>query len=426
MLSTMSFRNAALVATLGLSCTANAHLFIQSPTPIQGSAPKDPLDASGSNFPCHGVSLPSSGGQKMAAGSSQVLAFELGDGANTAVHGGGSCQISVTYETEPAAIKDPSNWHVIYSIEGGCPSNTHQNLDSSYQGPQGTYSGALACSDPKTNGVDCVNSFNFTIPAGMKSGAATLGWTWFNSVGNREMYMNCASIDIEGGDGSEMSDLPSMFVANLANVNSCPTTQSMDLSFPKPGKYVTTKKPEGEAAKTAVTFPMAKPTGEGCSNNGGAAPGGPGYGAGSQSSPSAYPSAAATPSSPASGAPSAAPSAPVPMPTSAASSAAGGNGYKIPTMTTIASTAPSAALAPTGSASAPNTGAGGSCSDGSVSCPSAGNVICIGNDTFGICDADGCAIPQPLAAGTTCRNGTIQKRGLHVPRHPHGAGRSLF
>ncbi|KAI7646824.1 hypothetical protein KC318_g19069, partial [Hortaea werneckii] len=106
MLSTMSFRNAALVATLGLSYTVNAHLFIQSPTPIQGSAPKDPLDASGSNFPCHGVSLPSSGGQKMAVGSSQVLAFELGDGANTAVHGGGSCQISVTYETDPAAIKD--------------------------------------------------------------------------------------------------------------------------------------------------------------------------------------------------------------------------------------------------------------------------------------------------------------------------------
>ncbi|KAI7335844.1 hypothetical protein KC315_g3017, partial [Hortaea werneckii] len=140
----------------------------------------------------------------------------------------------------------------------------------------------------------------------------------------------------------------------------------------------------------------------------------------------AYPSAAATPSSPAYGAPSAAPSAPVSMPTSAVSSAAGGNGYKIPTMTTIAGTAPSAALAPTGSASAPNADAGGSCSDGSVSCPSAGSVICIGNDKFGICDADGCAIPQPLAAGTTCRNGTIQKRGLHVQRHPHGAGRNLF
>ncbi|OTA31947.1 hypothetical protein BTJ68_08814 [Hortaea werneckii EXF-2000] len=403
MLPSMSFRNAALIATLGLPYTTNAHLFIQSPTPIEGSAPKDPLDASGSNFPCHGVSLPSSGGQKMAAGSSQVLAFALGDGANTAVHGGGSCQLSVTYETEPAAIKDPSNWH----------------------GPQGTYSGALACSDPKTNGVDCVNSFNFTIPTGMKSGAATLGWTWFNSVGNREMYMNCASIDIEGGDGSEMSDLPSMFVANLANVNSCPITQSMDLSFPNAGKYVTTKKPEGEAAKTAVTFPMAKPTGEGCSNDGGAAPGGSGYGAGSQSSPSAYPPAATTQLAPAYGAPSAAPSASVSNPTSAASSAAGGNGYKIPTMTTIAGTASSAALAPTGSAPAPYTGAGSSCSGDSVSCPSTGSVICIGNDKFGICDTDGCAIPQPLAAGTTCRNGTIQKRGLHVHRHPHGPGRSL-
>jgi hypothetical protein len=106
----------------------------------------------------------------MAAGSSQLLAWDTGNGANTAVHGGGSCQISITYETDAANQKDPKNWNVIYSIEPGCPSNTHQNLDGSYTGPQGTYTGSYDCTDPKTNGVDCVNQFNFTIPKGIKSG----------------------------------------------------------------------------------------------------------------------------------------------------------------------------------------------------------------------------------------------------------------
>ncbi|TKA29483.1 hypothetical protein B0A50_03496 [Salinomyces thailandicus] len=423
----MSFHSLILIAIIGLlSLTSNAHLFISSPVPIQGSAPKDPLDASGSNFPCHGVSLPSSGGQKMAAGSSQLLAFELGGGANTAVHGGGSCQISITYETDAAKIKDPKNWHVISSIEGGCPSNTHQNLDGSYQGPQGTYTGALACSDPKTNGVDCVNSFNFTIPSGMKAGAATLAWTWFNTVGNREMYMNCVSIDIEGGDGSEMSGLPSMFVANLQSVDTCPTTQSVDLQFPYPGKYVTTKKPSGEAAKTAVTFPMAQPTGSGCATDGGTS-GGKSSSAGSASPNPSY------------GAASAARPASVTQATSAANSAASSDTpLTITTMATVTGSAPTSVAAPSAvapaasaapassSAASSNTSENNSCANSAVSCTSPGEVICIGSDQFGLCDSNKCAIPQALAAGTRCSNGAIVKRAVHPHALRHVAGRRVF
>lgn len=103
------FINTVAAAAFGLALTANAHLFISSPSPIPGSAPKSPLDASGANFPCHGVALPASGGEPMAAGSSQLLAFDTGNGANTAVHGGGSCQISITYDTHRALVKDPKN-----------------------------------------------------------------------------------------------------------------------------------------------------------------------------------------------------------------------------------------------------------------------------------------------------------------------------
>lgn len=110
----MAARKTLLV--LGFASACAAHMFIASPKPIRGSAPKDPLDPSGANFPCHGIQLPSSGGQEMKAGSHQLLAFDLGNGANTAVHGGGSCQISITYETDAVKQKNPQAWRVIYSI----------------------------------------------------------------------------------------------------------------------------------------------------------------------------------------------------------------------------------------------------------------------------------------------------------------------
>lgn len=167
-----------------------AHLFMNSPSPIPGSAIKDPLAGDGSNFPCHGVSFPGSNGLDMPVGSTQLLSFDTGGGYNTAVHGGGSCQISVTYETDPKKIRNPANWYVILSIEGGCPTNSLANLDGSYTGPNGGYSGSRSCNDTSTNGFDCVNQFPFSIPRGLKNGQATLAWTWFNTIGNREIYVS--------------------------------------------------------------------------------------------------------------------------------------------------------------------------------------------------------------------------------------------
>ncbi|WPH03911.1 Hypothetical protein R9X50_00679400 [Acrodontium crateriforme] len=403
-------RAAFLAAGLGLS--VNAHLFISSPQPIEGSAPKSPLDASGSNFPCHGVTLPSSGGENMAAGSSQLLAFDTGNGANTAVHGGGSCQISITYETDATKVKDPKNWNVIYSIEGGCPSNTFQNLDSSFSGPQGTYTGSYPCSDPRTNGVDCVNQFNFTIPKGVKDGHAIMAWTWFNNVGNREMYMNCINAQLSGGDGSEMDSFPSMFVANLANVDTCPTTQSEAVLFPNPGKYVTTKLPSGDAAKTAKTFPMATPTGAGCAGDGGS---GSGYGS-SVASASAAPSASLIQTT-VDSQPTKASAGIGPVTVTTMATITGSSG-SAPSSVTIESSSLASAVsnaAPVSSAS-PNSGTGSSSGTGSTAsggCPAGStpcteSVICIGTTQFGLCNA-GCAVAQSLAAGTTCSGGTIMK-----------------
>ncbi|KAF1813865.1 hypothetical protein P152DRAFT_394073, partial [Eremomyces bilateralis CBS 781.70] len=196
----------AATAALSLFSSASAHFQIQKPVPITGSAPKDPLNPSGSDFPCHGADLSNIGSRtSMAVGSSQNLEFNLGDGANTAVHGGGSCQLSVTYETDQAKLKDPASWK--------------------------------KCT-PGSDNVKCVNTFDFTVPEEVKDGDAIFAWTWFNSLGNREMYMNCAAVSISGGK-DKLDELPSLFVANIGSVSgSCETEQLKNVEFPDPGKYV--------------------------------------------------------------------------------------------------------------------------------------------------------------------------------------------
>ncbi|THW94945.1 hypothetical protein D6D15_01757 [Aureobasidium pullulans] len=426
----MMFKQSLLAAS-ALLVTANAHLFISSPKPIAGSAPKDPLAKDGSNFPCHGVPLPGSGGQSMAVGSQQKLVFDAGllaaqpsrtsalnsvptatetpayeGGLNNAVHGGGSCQLSITYETDSQKVKQASAWKVIYSIEGGCPSNTLGNLIDTYQGPLGPYHNALPCSDPHSNGVDCINDFNYTIPEGVKNGQATLGWTWFNNVGDREIYMNCAAVDITGGsDDATMSEFPEVFLANMGPAYGGGATDAYrNVKFPNPGKYVTTKTAE---TSQSTTYPIAIP-----SVLSGAASGPSSYVASSYAAvPSSY---AAEPTS------YVASSAYAPAPTSYA---------PIPTLATSVGTAP--LPSGTGYVSSYNSSnsTSGSCSGGKVSCPSPGELVCIDDKTFGICDIDYCAVPRPVSLGTTCSNNVVDKRDVvrrrssrlhrHIPGHIH-------
>ena len=385
-------------SVLALAGSIKAHLFISSPPPIPGSAPKSPLLASGANFPCHGVSLPGPKPITMPVGSSQLLAFDTGNGANTAVHGGGSCQISITYEPDAAKIKDPASWHVLYSILGGCPTNSPMNLNGEFMGMDGKdYTGSYPCTDPNTNGYDCVNQFNFSIPQGVQNGPATLAWTWFNNVGNREMYMNCVAVDITGGqsNANEMSQFPEMFVANLASIDNgqCKTTEQENVDFPDPGAYVTTKH---FSTKTAKDYPLVVPSD--CGSVGSAsAPAATGVA--NTAAPSAAPSSAPVPvknnnpttlavstSAPALAAPSSAAATNAPVPSSDAGSAP----------TTGAASAPSAPASSTGS-----------CAAGSVSCTTPGNLVCMDSLHFGICDINNCAVTQDVADGTQCVDGAI-------------------
>ncbi|TQS34746.1 hypothetical protein Golomagni_04860 [Golovinomyces magnicellulatus] len=214
---------------LGLSTLGSSHMIMKNPVPFAASkfaSDNGPLKEDGSDFPCKFGYEAEGANNIMPLGSKQELAFIGG-----ATHGGGSCQISITYDTAPTA---KSVFKVIHSIEGGCPArNVAGNIGSS-----------STTDDPDTYG--------FPVPENLPTGNAVLAWTWFNKVGNREMYMNCAPVtftgpsakqastknetQIEKSDMDAYNALPDMFVANIGN--GCKTKDSTDLKFDNPGQSV--------------------------------------------------------------------------------------------------------------------------------------------------------------------------------------------
>ncbi|KAM3558045.1 hypothetical protein ARSEF4850_004786, partial [Beauveria asiatica] len=208
---------ASLAAVLGMAAFAQAHMALIHPPPMRSPKNKhttnidydmtSPLNSDGSNFPCRGtlnlVGTPQGAAvDDWDAGSSQTLSID-----GSAWHSGGSCQASLSYDKG-------QTWIVIHSWLGSCPT-----------GP-----GA--------------SSYDFKVPSDAPAGEAIFAWTWFNQVGNREMYMNCAVINIKANKskkrrGIPMSQRPAMFVANVAN--GCSTTEGVDLELPDPGEDVTRK-----------------------------------------------------------------------------------------------------------------------------------------------------------------------------------------
>lgn len=241
-----------LVALLGSA--ASAHVLMSEPVPYsKDSLNNSPLAADGSDFPCklRSDTYTVSKMNEMIIGESNKLSFE-----GSATHGGGSCQISLTEDLKPTRT---STWKVIKSIEGGCPANVEGNLSGNDE-----------------------TSFNFTIPEGIDNGKYTLAWTWFNRIGNREMYMNCAPINVKGGPTKRDSDVetvekrstnyPPMFVANI---NGCTTKESVDIRFPQPGEEVerdgqeSNLAPEGQSACSGTaSFAGDGTTGSGSSSSG--------------------------------------------------------------------------------------------------------------------------------------------------------------
>ncbi|KAL4972339.1 hypothetical protein BDW66DRAFT_7410 [Aspergillus desertorum] len=207
-------KNFLLTAALLVS-SAYGHIQMSKPYPIRSplnqaaSGEKDysytnPLSTSGSDYPCKGYANdPFNSVATYSPGSTYDL--EL---SGSAVHGGGSCQIALSYDKG-------KTFQVIHSMLGGCP---------------------------------MTKSYKFTIPADAPSGEALLAWSWFNKVGNREMYMNCAQVTVGSGARQEgfaavsmsqaFSSLPPLFIANVNGAGQCTTIEGEEVNFPIPGPSV--------------------------------------------------------------------------------------------------------------------------------------------------------------------------------------------
>ncbi|KAK8169527.1 hypothetical protein IWX90DRAFT_383538, partial [Phyllosticta citrichinensis] len=154
-----------------------------------------PLESSGSNFPCQGMTSKLSGltaTAKYQAGQNYTVSL-----AGSAVHNGGSCQLSLSYDSG-------KTWKVIKSIIGGCPT-------------MGTA------------------TYDFQMPEAAPAGKAIFAWTWINHTGNREFYMNCAVVNIQNSGSGNLCSLPNLFVANLDSINSCVVPEGTDAVYPNPG-----------------------------------------------------------------------------------------------------------------------------------------------------------------------------------------------
>jgi hypothetical protein len=200
-----TFRTVAAVGALLLAGGAQGHMTLHEPAPY-GRPDNSPI--SSSNYPCKvGSGLQTNAVTRVTAGTPMQVSFD-----GSAVHAGGSCQISLSKDGA-SSLNPNSQFKVIYSIMGGCPG---------------------------TDGAG--KKFQVNIPQEVPTGEYTLAWTWFNKIGNREMYMNCAPISVAGGHGSDGSfqALPDMAVYNIASKNDCKTTETKDVQFPNPGRYVET------------------------------------------------------------------------------------------------------------------------------------------------------------------------------------------
>ncbi|RYP47460.1 hypothetical protein DL768_006485 [Monosporascus sp. mg162] len=238
-------------ALVAASVVSHAHVVLENPRPFKflDYGATNPIEPDGSNFPCKkfaGQTLEVDGNRTvMAVGEPQELSF-----SGRAVHGGGSCQLSLTRDLQPTP---DSRWIVIHSIEGGCPArNQRGNLD----GPN-------------------VDVYGFAIPDAVAPGDYTFAWTWLSRIGGQpEFYMNCAPITVvapattnpkKGGkragaagrraaaalvsERADAPDFPELFMANMGALSGgCTTgdalTRQRPIRFPNPGTSV--ERPEGE------------------------------------------------------------------------------------------------------------------------------------------------------------------------------------
>ncbi|KAH0545454.1 hypothetical protein FGG08_000455 [Glutinoglossum americanum] len=191
-----------------------------------------PLAPNGTDFPCkflNGVYL-------LAFGKAALTRDSFTESGNVAAHGGGSCQVSLSFD-------GGNNFQVIRSWVGGCPGNATWN--ENYLPPRDI--------SPQ--------KFYFKIPDDTPNGHAIFAWSWFPISGVTAMHMNCAWVNISNGSNTNHNlnptDYPPLFVANVEKINTCKGKDGTEVVFPTPGKDATT----ATGTQTATGYPASTVTG---------------------------------------------------------------------------------------------------------------------------------------------------------------------
>ena len=408
----MHFSATSLVAVFAGLVNVHGHMLLEHPVPYGKSTLNNgPLAADGSDYPCkqrQGVYDTQGANNIMPLGSTQSLSF-----TGSAVHGGGSCQVSITYDKNPTKN---SVFKVIHSIVGGCPA---KGVDGNLP------------SNPNGHGA---SGYSFKIPEDLPTGEATLAWTWFNKVGNREMYMNCAPVSITSAGGgstppkkarrdqSALSNLPDMFTANIGN--GCTTVESKRLEFPAPGSSV-------ENGGSGATAPPVGNCGSGSGSGAGSGSGSNGGANGGSTSPPSTTAAVSVSSS---------------APQNTGGVFVSGAARTSTTQAYASSTAPTNYPTVSGSSTATGGGSrgdsGGDGGSGSTSggagnghsageqkgpCAAEGAFLCLaGGKSFQQCGSGQWSVVMQMAAGTSCAPQAVGQREkatdsayskLHKKRH---------
>ncbi|KAK6343753.1 hypothetical protein TWF730_011341 [Orbilia blumenaviensis] len=229
----------AILATIR---TVSGHASMIEPKPINFDLDPDynaPLAPGFSNFPCKGYH------REAFQATAQWKAGQ--DGSFTlntksiAAHGGGSCQASISHD-------GGKTFQVLHSFIGDCPRAAEDNK---------------VLNDNQT--------FTFKIPEDEPAGEAIFAWTWFNTIGRREMYMNCAFVTIENDNPvSGIQPRPAMFVGTLSKDESeeCSTPEGTNLEFPDPGPFVTDGSQTGYVQHKGKTLPSGPGCGDAASGGG--------------------------------------------------------------------------------------------------------------------------------------------------------------
>ncbi|THV55485.1 hypothetical protein BGAL_0007g00130 [Botrytis galanthina] len=376
----MQFTNSLALGAVLCASVINAHMSMTWPLPFRSALNPNavqsqidysitaPLAASGANFPCKYNDMGTAGGKSVVTWSAgQTANWTVGTGA---IHGGGSCQVALSYDSG-------KTFKVIHSYIGSCPTAVSSSAD-------------------------------FTVPADAPAGEAMFAWTWQNQIGNREFYMSCAAVTIEGtkaraAPAVAFSARPDLFLVNLGN--GCTSVEGKAVNYPNPGPDAdVTRKTSDSGTFTGTCGPV-----NGVASSGSDASGSASGSTGGESS--------SAPAAPVSSAPAVdASSAPVPvasssttpvsiviLPTIAASST-------LSSATIIATSAPASPISSGTSPSPSGTSSGalqasvdGLCSAGKT-CTGSGFGPCCSKDGFcGIGDAwcgTGCQ-PGFGSCGTT-------------------------